>query len=533
VTTPLRLRIRNAEATGLEEEIREFTAPAIFGRSRDVDVLLLDPGISRRHASLRPGEDGGWSIEDLHSTRGTWVNGRRLAPGEITAIVEGDLLEINPWSLLVLGREATAGVVLDDRDVGGSIAEAVSDPQLRDRFDGLVSAVRRASTRTGEEEIFGALLECLLDGCELDRAMILRIEDEVTRAVAIRSSERSEETSPRPFSATLLKASIESGRTVRLEEHPDVDQAQSFVLAGVREALCRCIDVGTTEEGVRLAVYADCRMGIADDELVAWFDAIAELCSVSMRMQQGRVAESERAQMVAEMNAARAVQEVLLPSESGSLGDLSWQVVAIPGRTVAGDLVDVRRNGDGLHVVLGDVSGKGARAGMVMAGTQACADTLAESGLAPAEIVERLDAWAVRTIPEACFITLWCGRLDADGGVDFVDAGHGLALVQHADGSISPLVGARRPPLGIDAFPAEASKATLQPGEALILFSDGLAEEPSSSRDGDRYGLERIEASIDAHGADPAAILADLVDWCERDHFDDDLTVLVIRRAAD
>ncbi len=461
------------------------------------------------------------------------MNGRRLEPGEITPIAEGDLVEINPWSLLVLGRAATAGVVLDAGDVGGSIAEAVSDPQLRDRFDGLVTAVRRASIRTGEEEVFGALLECLLDGCELDRAMILRIEDGITRAVAIRSSDRAEEMSPRPFSATLLKASIESGRTVRLEEHPEVDQAQSFAMAGVREALCRCVDDGTNDEGVQLAVYGDCRMGIADDELVAWFDAIAELCAVSMRMQQGRVAESERAQMVAEMNAARAVQEVLLPSESGSMGALSWQVVAIPGRTIAGDLVDVRPSGDALHVVLGDVSGKGARAGMVMAGTQACADTLAESGLAPAQIVERLDAWAVRTIPEACFITLWCGRIGVDGAVEFVDAGHGLALVQHADGSISTLTGERRPPLGIEAFPAIASRVTLQPGDSLVLFSDGLVEEPSSNRDGDRYGLERIEASIDAHGADPAAILADLVDWCERDHFDDDLTVLVIRRSAD
>ncbi len=496
-----------------------------------MDVLLLDPGVSRRHASLRPGDDGGWLIEDLHSTRGTWVNGRRLAPGEIAAVVEGDLVEINPWSLLVLGREATAGVVLDDGDVGGSIAEAVSDPQLRDRFDGLVTAVRRASTRTGEEEVFGALLECLLDGCELDRAMILRIEDDVTRAVAIRSSERSEEIKPRPFSATLLRASIESGRTVRLEEHPDVDQAQSFAIAGVREALCRCVDQDSTDASVRLAVYADCRMGIADDELVAWFDAIAELCAVSIRMQQGRLAESERAQMVAEMNAARAVQEVLLPSESGSMGDLSWQIVAIPGRTIAGDLVDLRRNGDGLHLVLGDVSGKGARAGMVMAGAQACADTLAESGLAPDAIVERLDAWAVRTIPEGCFITLWCGHLGAGGGLEYVDAGHGLALVRHADGSISSLGGERRPPVGIEEFPATASKAVLAPGEALILFSDGLVEEPSSSRDGDRYGLERVEASIRAHGADPAAILADLVDWCERDHFDDDLTVLVVRRA--
>ena len=78
MTEPLKIRLRNAETTDLEEQIREFTSPAVLGRSRDADVLLLDPGVSRRHAKFLPGDMGEWFVEDLHSTRGTRVNGRRL-----------------------------------------------------------------------------------------------------------------------------------------------------------------------------------------------------------------------------------------------------------------------------------------------------------------------------------------------------------------------------------------------------------------------------------------------------------------------
>ena len=230
VTTPLRLRIRNAEATGLEEEIREFTGPAIFGRSRDVDVLLLDPGISRRHASLRPGEDGGWLDRGSPFDPGTWVNGRRLAPGEISAIVEGDLVEINPWSLLVLGREATAGVVLDDGDVGGSIAEAVSDP-----------AVARSLRRPGERGATG--LDPDRRGGDLRRSARMPARRLRTRScddpadrgrghagggdpvVGTVRGDGARARSPRRCS----RPRSNPDGTVRLEEHPDVDQAQSFV----------------------------------------------------------------------------------------------------------------------------------------------------------------------------------------------------------------------------------------------------------------------------------------------------------------
>ena len=104
----------------------------MIGRSRDADVMLVDPGISRRHAKLVPGDMGEWLVEDLHSTRGTKVNGRRLDPGDMHSLVPGDLVEINPWSPLVLddGPRST-GVLLNESGEMGLIEDAVANPRLQ------------------------------------------------------------------------------------------------------------------------------------------------------------------------------------------------------------------------------------------------------------------------------------------------------------------------------------------------------------------------------------------------------------------
>ncbi|MAD78602.1 MAG: hypothetical protein CMJ51_04435 [Planctomycetaceae bacterium] len=526
----LRIRLRNAETTDLEEQVREFSKAAVIGRSRDADLLLLDPGVSRRHAKLMPGDMGEWYVEDLHSTRGTKVNGRRLDTGEMATIGPGDLLEINPWSLLVLDEnQGTTGVLLNESGQDGTIEDAVADPMLQARFEGLMDALRRTAGWTGEEELFAAMLDSLLAASDLERAMLLRIEGDETRAMSIRARRRDEERQPRGFSRTLVSAAIDREGTVRMEAHPDIAGGQSLVMSGAGEAFCR--QVANDEEGVQLALYGDRVTCETDgDELVAWFDAISDLCEVALRMQRGRRAETERARFAAEMNAARAVQELLLPEADGRFEQLTWTSLAIPGLEIAGDLVDVRPVHGNLHVMLGDVTGKGTRAGLVMAGAQACADALVEEGLPPKELVERLDAWAVRNTPEMCFVTLWCGRIERDGTVHYVDAGHGLALVQRADGSIEYPEAGRRPPIGIEPMPCERTELRLEPGDALLIFSDGLIEEPGPDDPNDRYGLERVMETVERVGVDPKAIHTELVDWCGRTQFEDDLTVLVVRR---
>ncbi len=529
MSKPLRIRLRNAGTADLDEQLLEIEDPVVLGRSRDADVLLAHPGVSRRHASLRPQGDDEWWIEDLHSTRGTFINGRRLDPGESVRVVVGDLVEVNPWSILVLGTHETTGVLLDDSMVSGTIVEAVASPMLQQRFEGLLDAVQRTAGRAGEEEVFAAMLESLLAGSDLDRAIVLRVDADETRAIAIRARDRSDEENPKAFSRTLVNEALTRDATIRMEEQPDHSGTDSLAIAGVREAMCRRF----AEDGdATLVLYADRVETLGEDQdMVAWFDAIADLCRVALRMQRGRRAENERARLAAEMNAARAVQEMLLPEATGDLGTLSWSSLSIPGLEVAGDLVDVRPRGETLYVMFGDVSGKGARAGLIMAGAQACAETLFEEGMSPVEVVSRLDTWAIRNTPDGCFITLWCGCIDPDGTVRYVDAGHGLLMVRRTDGSIEWPNEGRRPPIGIENLPTEECQVHLEPGDEIIVFSDGLIEEPARDSS-DRYGIERVETSVALHGGDPIAIHADLVDWCGREQFDDDLTVLVVRRHA-
>jgi len=529
VIQPLHVRFRNAEVSDLDEEIREIVATAVMGRGRDTDIVLPDPGVSRRHASLRPGPGGEWFIEDLHSTRGTWLNGRRLEPGEAAAIGDGDLIEIRPWSLLVGGSTSSRGQLLASSMTVGQIQEAVAAPFLRERFESIVAAVQRAIGRGGPEEVFGAMLDSLLEASELDRAMILRIEGEDARAVAIRGRVRSEERHPRPFSRTLVNEALGRETTVRMEEHPEFSGAESIIASGAGEALARVIPDGDDP----FILYADRRaMQGEDPELVAWFDAVAALCDVALRMHRGRRAETERATLAAEMVAARAVQEVLLPSAEGRLGSMSWRSLAIPCVGIAGDMLVAREVGDGLHAMLGDVSGKGARAGLVMAGTQACADTLADAGFGPAEIVSRLDDWAIRNTPVDMFVTLWCGRVEPDGRVRFVVAGHPHMYVRRADGRIERPELELRPVLGVIESESPETTLQLEPGDALVVYSDGLFEEfrTAGELDRERFGEDRVMESIARHGPDPAAIHRDLVDWCGHEQLKDDLTILVVQR---
>lgn len=531
MTTGLHIRFRNAEVTDFDEQLREIGTASVIGRARDVDIVLPDPGVSRRHALIRPGDADEWLLEDLHSTRGTWLNGRRLEPGESATIGDGDLVEIRPWSLLVGGDHRSRGTLLSPSLGGGTILEAVAAPLLRERFDAIVAAVRRATTRLGEEEILGAMLESLIEASELDRAMILQIDGDVTRAVAIRARERNEERNPRSYSSTLVSAAMSRESTVRIEESPEMSGAESIIASGAGEALARTIRV---EDAAELTLYADRRATRGEDpELVAWFDAVAALCEVALRMQQGRRAEKERAMLAADMVAARAVQELLLPEAEGRGGGLSWRSLAIPGVEIAGDLLEVRPVGESLHVMLGDVSGKGARAGLVMAGAQACADTLVETGLGPGELVARLDEWVIRNTPDDVFLTLWCGRFEPDGTVRFVDAGHGHFLVDRADGRVEEPTFEGRLILGVQVVETRESSLQLGPGDSLVVYSDGLVEEagPDDTRR-TQFGRPRLEAALAEHGPDPVAIHADLMSWCQRTRLGDDLTILVVTRDA-
>jgi phosphoserine phosphatase RsbU/P len=238
--------------------------------------------------------------------------------------------------------------------------------------------------------------------------------------------------------------------------------------------------------------------------------------------------DEKRRQLEAELARAAEVQARLLPGEPPAVP--GWEVAAacLPARDVGGDFYDWRlEGGEALTLTLGDVMGKGMPAALLMATVRA-ALRAAPADPSPGRRLEGVErALADDLEGAAAFVTLFHARIDlASGAVAVADAGHGLALLRRADGTTEALAAPKGLPMGVlPGSPIGDGAAAIGPGEALVIYSDGLPDaRPDLATDAAslapylagraREMVDRLVALADA-GADRP----------------DDLTVVVVRRA--
>jgi PAS domain S-box-containing protein len=222
---------------------------------------------------------------------------------------------------------------------------------------------------------------------------------------------------------------------------------------------------------------------------------------------------------------AAAIQRGLLPRETPVLPGYDLAGACRPAQDVAGDLYDWVIRSDGtLDLTVADVMGKGVPAALVMATVRAALRAAAAS-LGPAERVKvAADSLALGIADEGVFVTLFHCRLDVGSGVfRYVDAGHGYCAIRRADGAYVHLKGSSLP-LGVDdgAEPQERT-GRIEPGDALVLYSDGLVETEERTGELTEFAPEITEPP-DAAGA-VARVLARMPE-----HPHDDVTLLILRR---
>jgi serine phosphatase RsbU (regulator of sigma subunit) len=229
-----------------------------------------------------------------------------------------------------------------------------------------------------------------------------------------------------------------------------------------------------------------------------------------------------------------SMQHSLLPREDPVSEGLDvGAVYASSARMeVGGDVYDFLELADGrLAVVLGDVTGHGIDAAADMAMAKFVFRSLARENSAPADFLAAANEIVVEEIGDGKFITMLYLTVDGrDGELACASAGHPPPRVVRGD-EVVPL-GVRGLALGIAAGQEyEAERVQLAPGDAAVLFTDGLIE---ARRDGELYGEERLDAALAAHAGLPAAELAKaLVEDCRAFGGDlvDDCAVVVVRRA--
>lgn len=248
--------------------------------------------------------------------------------------------------------------------------------------------------------------------------------------------------------------------------------------------------------------------------------------------------EEEKAQALAEMRLAEAVQRSLLPEP---VRDRRVQVAlrSIPSRLIGGDYVQVTLADERhLYVMVADVSGHGISAALVVARLHGVVRRLTLTAISPENMIAALNKAALAICKHTYFfVTCAIGRLDLVTGVfDYSTAGHPAQILLRAGGQIERLR-TRNRLLGMDddVFDTEAPSGTLQlhAGDTLVFFTDGVFEILRDGH-GDVLGDDGLEARIGLLGPlEPQLLLGellhDLSDFQGRTTFDDDLTLLLVR----
>ena len=268
-------------------------------------------------------------------------------------------------------------------------------------------------------------------------------------------------------------------------------------------------------------------------DTLAGYAAPAMRVGQLVRQQENQARERERIEQ--ELKVAQLIQQQFLPK---SVPDLpTWHLAAFyrPARTVGGDFYDFLELPDGrVLVVVGDVTDKGVPAALVMASTHALLRSKAPSLLSPGAILAAVNDLLCEDIPAHMFVTCLVMVVEpATGAIEFANAGHNLPYLRGADGVRE--LRATGMPLGLmPGMSYEPSTAVMQPGECLLLHSDGLAEAHNLKRE--MFGFPRLAEIVSRPVSGER-----LIDTCmsELEHFtgpgveqEDDITLVTLERRA-
>jgi predicted ester cyclase len=253
---------------------------------------------------------------------------------------------------------------------------------------------------------------------------------------------------------------------------------------------------------------------------------------------RSRVAEAqERERIEQELHVARRIQRELLPEATPELDGWELTTYYEPAREVGGDFYDFLELEDGrLGLVVGDATGKGMPAALVMASARSMLRAVAQAlgSSSPGDVLGRVNDALATDIPPNMFVTCFYAILDPESGsLRYANAGHDLPYLRQ--GREAKELRARGMPLGLmPGMNYEEKETLLKAGEAALLYSDGLVE--AHGPEGDMFGFPRLRALVAEHGGESSLgeyLMEELYSFVgDGWEQEDDITLLTLERSA-
>ncbi|MFN2442947.1 MAG: SpoIIE family protein phosphatase [Thermoanaerobaculia bacterium] len=520
------------------------TSSVTIGRASECTIPVQDRYLSRRHAEIVPSESG-WAVKDAGSANGTFVNGTRIEmPWELR---NGDRIRIGDTEI-VFGQGASSRQSISV--TGGLLSPTISIPysEILDTSPGATTDNERLQMLNSlaleliEDQplgtLFGFITDRVLELLDPSRVAIATIseDDGSLELMEVRRKDRHDD-SPLELSSTIVREVTEQKKVLAFVDAPSDERlagAHSIVALGIRSAVVAPLLVSGEVCGVLYLDYLQIGRSLTDED-VRLVGQIARVASMKLETTRLREEAIEKRLMDEEMRTAGRIQQRLLPSEPPAVPGFTLAGSNRACRIVGGDYYDFVVTPGGVWFVIADVSGKGVTAALIMSSLQSAFRIFLKMNYtAPGELVASINAALKETIPDTKFVSLIAGRLDPSTGViEFTNAGHPPPLLIRRDavervGNTDLLVG---------LFPGATYRTqtfTLDPGEALVLFTDGADE--CTSPNGVELGIAGVIGLVESLWDTNAAKISDELKAGVIRHagsamdLNDDLTSVVIAR---
>ena len=487
------------------------------GRDHRADIWLDDNRVSTRHARVLPGPDGAFVIEDTDSRNHTYLDGQRLEKFKPQVLKDGSRIRICDFTLIYrhqivqmqedAAEDATIIGVLDDM----SSLNLASRP---DRSSTVLRAVLEINRILGGATDLNAVLGKALEELfgifpQAECGFILTLESDSKlhpRAARHRLGEEKGLTLSR---SVLNRVLAEKKGLIISDVGTDTQQlvTDSMKGSGIRTALCLPI-LGRNEKLIGI-IQLDSRaknVSFCSEDLEL-------LAAVSVPI--GVVFENYRLlKMESLLAVAAEVQLALLPRRRPTAPGYTFWEHYQPALEVGGDYYDYIPIEKGPRnewvrgaVAIGDVSGKGMPAALLMASFGSEVRHLVRTGVAPEAVAEALNTAFLDVELPCRFITFLLLLLDVPSHtIRFVNAGHFCPMIRRKDGKVEILgdESAGRP-IGIEGSDRYQSvEVEMNPGDVLVLFTDGATDAQSPGEN--FYTLEGVRNQVAMTPGSPAQI---------------------------
>lgn len=526
-----------------------------IGRSARSDVCIPDAFASRLHAEVRKEGDAYWLL-DLGSANGTRYNGSLVSlPMPLTP---GGEIQIGETVIIFdderLGESKNSTLIADhtqalDPSMTISFSRPTNptaeilDSQFSTRTEllALISKVGVALlSSSGLDETLNQVASLVFEAVPARRCVIMlrdeTVEDGMKITVA-RERGKDERIEEVRISRTVMDEVMKNGKSVLTSDaqHDPRFASQTMSLLGIRSVLAVPLSVSPTE--IFGIIYADSPTHEAtfSEEHLNILTTLASVAAI--RVENATLLEErlEKERIQNELELATEIQQRFQPSAPPLMDGYEFQGISFSCYEIGGDYYDFIPQHDGkMLIALGDVSGKGTAAALLMSSLHASIHAQVAAKTSLHQTIKSVNQYLAENTPTNRFVTLFVAELDPQTGIlTYINAGHNPPLVGYADGTVK-LLESGGLPLGImPVAEYEVGQTQLHSGDALVIYSDGVSE--ANNLNGDEFGMERLTQVVSKNLKASASGLRDKVEsalsaFTQTAPANDDITLVIVKR---